>query len=142
MSNQAPTRGHVRRPDLPWRESRMTECGRPLSDVAEVVSRAEAIARIKRDGMQRASLFLCMTCLSTARNHPEWDSDPVKALAREFFGAADPRLRDELLALGALAAAHREEFDGFLNGIGDTVDLAAVRRRRVTGNQVNTRGNL
>jgi len=131
MSSQQ--RSHVRRPDLPWRESRMTECGRPTADVADFVSRAEALARIKRDGIQRAAFSLCMTCLNTARNHTEWDEDPVKALAREFYGVADPKLKDELLALGALVGAHREEFDGFLAGIGDTASLAAARRRRASG---------
>lgn len=127
---QHPVRGHVRRPDLPWRKSTMTECGRSVADVTEAVSRPEALARIKRDGVQRAAMGLCMTCLNTARNHPEWDADPVRALAREFYGATDPRLGDELRALGALVAEHRDEFDGFLRGLTETVSLADARRAR------------
>jgi hypothetical protein len=131
MTAPAPLpRDHIRRPDLPWRQSRITECGRPIDDVNGWVDRPAAVARIHREGVQRAALFLCMTCLNTARNHPEWDENPVKALAREFYGATDPGLHDELLALGALVAAHREEFDGYLKGLTETVSLAAARRAR------------
>jgi hypothetical protein len=136
MTDQAspkPTRDHIRRPNLPWRVSRITECGRPVSDVASIIDRAEALARIKRDGVQRAVYSLCMTCMNTCRNHPDWDDDPIKALGREYFGATDPRLRYELLALGELVAAHRGEFEDLIRGLADTTSLSAARRKRAAG---------
>jgi hypothetical protein len=121
---------HIRRPDLPWRTSRMTECGRPIDDVKKVMERREALALVEKHGKQRAAFLLCMTCTTTARQYRTWEEDPAGALAREFFGATDPKLGAELRALGALVAAHREEFDGFLEGLNTTVDLAAARRER------------
>jgi len=123
-------REHVRRPDLPWRVSTMTECGKPTNDVKAVIGRDDLLAKLKRDGVQRAAYTTCMTCLNTARQWPEWGQDPVKALSREFFSATDPRLKDELRALAALVAEHREEFDGYVRGLTETVSLDAARRAR------------
>jgi hypothetical protein len=121
---------HIRRPDLPWRTSRLTECGRPTADVKKFMERQEALALVKKHGIKRAAFLLCMTCMTTANQYRTWEEDPAGALAREFFGATDPKLSEELRALGALVNAHREEFDGFLEGLGSTVDLAAARRQR------------
>lgn len=129
-------REHVRRPDLPWRTSTMTECGRPTNDVGVVIDRDALIAKIKRDGVQRAAYTTCMTCMETARRWPLWSEDPVRALSREFYGGrADPRFVGELRALAALVEEHRDEFDGYVEGLAETVSLDQVRRaraRRVT----------
>lgn len=122
---------HIRRPDLPWRTSRMTECGRPIADVKKSMDRAEALALVAQHGKQRAAFLLCMTCMTTANQYKTWEEDPVGALAREFFGATDPKLRDELRALGALVDAHRDDFDGFLEGLTTTISLADARRQRM-----------
>jgi hypothetical protein len=112
----------------------MTECGKPVADVKSVIDRSELLARLKRDGVRRAAYATCMTCLETARRWPEWDQDPVKALSREFYsGCPDPRLHDELWALAALVAEHRDEFAGYLHGLTETVSLAAARRARRRG---------
>lgn len=124
-------RDHVRRTDLPWRIATTTECGKPVVDVASVISRAELVAKVKQDGIQRAAYSTCMTCLETARRWPDWNADPVEAVARDFYGGRrDPRLRDELRAIAALVDAHRDEFDDYLTGLGETVDLLAARRAR------------
>lgn len=122
------TRPHIRRPDLPWRPSRFTECGRPVGDVKEFITRDEALAKIKEFGFQRASFLTCMTCLTNTRQYRE--ETPVQSLSREFFGATDPALNDELRAIAAIVDAHRDEFDGFLEGLTTAVDLAAARRER------------
>jgi hypothetical protein len=112
----------------------MTECGRPLTDVAKCISRDEARDLVKRHGKQRTAFLCCMTCLTQVDRWHTWDGDPAEALAREFFGVKDPELSTELIAIGLLVAAHRDEFDGFMAGIKDTSDLAAARRRRAARN--------
>lgn len=124
---------HIRRPNLPWRTSRMGECGRLERDVAKMIDREEALALIKKYGQQRAAFLLCMTCITNCRQYASWEEDPAGALAREFFGAKDPQLGNELTALGLLVTAHREEFDEFLRGVKETVSLDAARRRRAHG---------
>jgi hypothetical protein len=129
-SSQSVRRDHVRRPDLPWRVATLTECGKPILDVAAHISRAELLARIKRDGVQRAAYSTCMVCLETSHRWPEWASDPVQALAREFYGQREPTMLNELRALAALVESHRDEFDGYLVGLGETVSLDERRRAR------------
>ena len=122
---------HVRRPELPWRVNPLTECGRRLDDVRTSISRDELAARLRRDGQQRTAFSVCMTCLSTAGRWPSWDADPVEAMAREFHGfRRHERLADELRAIAAIVEAHREEFDGYLQGLRETVSLDAARRAK------------
>lgn len=124
----APARDHVQRPDLPWRDGQRTECGKPTNDVRSVISRAQLQQRIKTDGITRAAYITCVTCLQTASRWKDWAGDPLDVLGREFYGGnRDPRLGPELLALAALVEAHRDEFDGYLTGLGQTVSLAAAR---------------
>lgn len=131
---------HVRRPDLPWRTATLTECGRTSAGVP-TISRAEFVARFKREGQQRSALTTCMTCWETARRWPDWTTDPTAAIAREVAGATysnDARhdqIRAELRAIAAVVEAHRDEFDGFLAGLAETTSLTnwASRRRRATG---------
>lgn len=129
--NHESTRDHVLRPDLPWRTSTLTECGKVAADVKSCIDREALLARIRHDGVRRAAYSTCMTCLETARRWPDWGQDPVEALRREFHGGrADPRMHDELRALAALVAAHRDEFDGYLAGLAETVSLADRRARQ------------
>ncbi len=129
---------HIRRPDIPWRKSRKTECGRAVDEFAEgiVLDRAEALALVDKYGKQRAAFLLCMTCMTTASQYPDWNDDPSGALAREFHHYnrwhPDTRLNDELRAIAALVDAHRDEFDGYLEDVAQTTDLAAARRRRAS----------
>jgi hypothetical protein len=122
---------HVRRPDLPWREATLTECGQPIVDVAACLTRPQMRAKWSREGEQRAAYTTCMTCLHTGRRWPEWDEDPVGSLARYFYlGRQDPVLADDLRAIAALIETHRDEFDEYLAGLKDTISLAAVRQAR------------
>lgn len=138
----------------------LTECGKPIAELAaRVVTRAEVEARIKRVGKQRAAFTTCMTCAQTSdrwsAGHYE-PSGPIGAVVRECGDVrhATPPRRDstvhrereheravftwerrrrfeaELEALAVLVAAHREEFEGYLTGLGDTVSLAERRRTR------------
>lgn len=124
---------HIRRPDLPWREARITECGRGVNDVAEIMSRADALALVDKHGIKRAAFLLCMTCMTTCNQYATWEQSPADALGREFFGVKDPALDDELTAIGLLVAAHRDEFDDYLRGVKAATSLEAARRRRAAG---------
>jgi hypothetical protein len=103
-------------------------------------TRDEAIAKQKEMGVQRFSLFACMTCARTASNHATWDEDPASCFVRHAtpmalsrWGArrtptAEQRwFADELRAIAMLIEAHREEFDALVESLGEVVDLAAMR---------------
>lgn len=123
---------HVRRPDLPWHTSTITECGRPLKDVAACIERDELLARLKHHGKQRTGLLTCMTCLETSARWKTFTEDPVDALHREVFSfrGDDKQLAAELRAIAALIDKYRNEFDGYLAGLEETVSLEARRRAR------------
>lgn len=149
---------HLSRPPLPWRAPHLTECGKPLDtiDAARIISRDQLRKRVDDIGQKRAAFSTCMTCWSTAGR---WPDDPWTALYREVSvvwrtppsyydyapsrdeggqrGAHDEakarrdRFVGELEAIQALIEAHREEFDGYLAGLDETVSLADRRRRKV-----------
>jgi len=154
---------HLSRPPLPWRPApHLTECGKPLDtiDAGRIVSRDELHKRVADIGQKRAAFETCMTCWATAQR---WPDDPATALYREmnvvwrtppsYYDFAprpsegeDRRSHDEakarrdrfvgeLEAIQALIEAHREEFDGYLAGLGETVSLAdrRVARRKAAG---------
>jgi hypothetical protein len=115
---------HILRPSLPWRtEAAITECGFDASKVA-TITREEHVRRVKDLGKQRAAMMTCMTCAQTAGNYGTWEDDPRQALQREitwehggYWRARTDRgerLKDELLAIAALIAAHRDEFDAHM----------------------------
>jgi hypothetical protein len=120
---------HILRPRLPWRpptDPAVTECGYNAAKVS-TLTREQFTARLKEYGRQRASLLTCMTCMQTSERHPTWEQDPRLAVAREvqwevqWWNASMPprdtnghRLKDELTALAALAAAHPDEFQKLL----------------------------
>lgn len=128
---------HVERPPLPWRDGTLTECGLPTRGHS-VITRDAFVAKVRRQGQQRAAMTTCMTCWSTATRWPTWDEDPCQAIARETYGyrtgsrrsTGSDHLRDELRALEALVAAHRDDYDELLAGIKGTTRLDAHRRAR------------
>lgn len=132
---------HIERSPLPWRPERATECGLDATR-HPTWTREEAVAKAKELGTQRFSLFVCMTCMQTAERHYGWDADPAACLVRHAqpmtlkYGR-DPdgekrRFADELRAIAALVAAHREEFDELVRGYAEVVDLKEARRERQT----------
>lgn len=132
---------HIARPGLPWRADGLTECGHPTTGMA-VITVEELAARVRRVGQQRAAFTVCMTCAGRVSYSHPWRQDPVGVLARELkrvgeYGprrAVSPehaRMVAELRAITDLVAAHRDEFDGYLSGLGDTVNLADRRTRRI-----------
>jgi hypothetical protein len=130
---------HVARPPLPWRDSHLTECGRPLGDLP-IISRDELESRLTNWGKRRTAMATCITCCDNVRRYTTWQVDPVAAIAREvdafryhLRGQQGPmfaQLRLELRAVEALIEAHRDEFDGFIAAAGQATDLDAARRSR------------
>lgn len=152
---------HISRPSLPWRAPHLTECGKLLGEIDPlwVLTRDQVQARIKAVGQQRAAYTTCMTCASTSdRYRPlPHDSTAIIAITRELTAvqhAYPPRethfegrvsieqpsdlwhrkqqLAGELEAIQALIESRREEFDGYLSGLQDTVSLADRRGTRRT----------
>lgn len=129
---------HIARPDLPWREPEgLTECGRPVAEFAEVMTRDEAIAKVKDLGKTRFAMVSCITCWQTASRHPHWEKSPSSVMARSIersgwrFGDSEERnlLDRELRAIAALIEAHREEFDQLVDVV-SIEDLRKARARR------------
>jgi hypothetical protein len=73
---------HVKRPPLPWRDEQLTECGKRIIDVASCVTRDEVIAKVKKQGKQRAAMSTCMTCWQTTARHRDWAASPCDVIAR------------------------------------------------------------
>lgn len=130
---------HIRREPLPWRpEDESTECGRPVSEFASVITRDQAVAKFKDLGMTRATMTTCLTCAETTRRHATWATDPIEVLNR-FTGQFGrwtrdtqerERLTSELRALAMLAAAHHDEFVELVAGLAGAVDLSEARVAR------------
>jgi hypothetical protein len=113
---------HIIRPRLPWRASdhpQLTECGLDVAGT-RTVTRDEFLQRRKDLGQQRTALLTCMTCSNTVSRWQAWEQDPRSAIGREVaweLGWAKDRghlLKDELMALAALVAAHPDEFGTLL----------------------------
>ncbi|MGH3779793.1 MAG: hypothetical protein ACRDRO_03955 [Pseudonocardiaceae bacterium] len=149
---------HLARPGLPWRAPHITECGIPLDTVHPVrITTCAVVRRLVKDiGRQRAMFTTCLTCAETATRWRSEHPDPIVAVHREASAIhldhgpyippdhlSDPhshrekqyverraRMAGELAALAALVEAHRDEFDGYLAGLNETVSL--VGRRRTT----------
>lgn len=150
---------HIGRPPLPWRDSALTECGRPINDVAKVVSRDEAVARWKDQGAARAAYTLCMTCVQTADRHRStWETSPIARFMRECEelqwvtrlgrrnagpDTPDPReqradlVTRELRAIAMLIEAHRDEFDAAVAGQVETLSLDKAREAKTATNHRN-----
>jgi hypothetical protein len=133
MSEPELTRDHIIRADLPWRKADLTECGRKISEVKGWTT-ADVIRARERDlGKQRTAFTVCMTCWNTTSNYQSWEQDPTNVISRhcQRWGRNNELdvLRAELRAIAALIEAHRDEFDGYIEGLSETIDLASRRRR-------------
>jgi hypothetical protein len=133
---------HIERSNLPWHDDeRVTECG---LDAAKhpTWSRAAAVATCKEMGKQRFSLFVCMTCMSTAERHSTWEEDPASCMGRYTEGRSlrwrsddegAIRFANELRAIALLIEAHRDEFDEAVAALGATRSLDGQRAARRYG---------
>lgn len=92
MSTLGPV-DHISRAALPWRPGpELTECGKPIAELAgRVVTRDVIAARIRAVGQKRAAYETCMTCATTSdrwlRNsarHGGTNDAALLALAREI----------------------------------------------------------
>jgi len=125
---------HVLRIEPPWREQKLTECGRYVADVDAVVSREELAAKFARLGRMRAAFSTCMTCYERSRYRARgWELDCIPIMHRDT--AAGPRghledVRLDLLALTALWRAHPEEFAAIRESLADGTDLDRAREKR------------
>ena len=137
----APVLEHILRTPLPWQRptEALTECGKRAVDVAASIDFDEYLAKVKSQGLQRAALSTCMTCSGRGayREQHDWSRSPSGALGRAIerqpwrSPADEPTDLDrELLALAALAEAHRMEFETYLAGLAQTSSLSAARARR------------
>lgn len=133
---------HIARPTLPWRsDEALTEC-RLDSRSYPTWSRDEARRQARDLGKTRFYMVVCVTCLHTAERHATWSENPMQAMIRECEGSgmggwrvgSEDRfhqIRNELLAIEALIAAHPDEFAELVAGIGSTVNLGDKRTERV-----------
>lgn len=123
----------VRGNSFPWRppEDGLTECGLEVTG-RKVITKDELVQKERVQGKTRAAMTTCITCAQTATRYRSWDQDPVDAVRREVLGMRrhEQRFKRELWALAALAAAHPEQFQGFLSGLEQTTDLVARRRAK------------
>ncbi len=134
---------HVARPLLPWRREILTECGLASTPVRRIISRDAFQEKVRRQGKKRSAMTTCMTCWDAASRWPDWAASPSEVLRREVLGTrhdagATSLLDDELRAVEALIAAHRVEFDEFLQGLAKTHSLGAqraLRRRRLVADR-------
>lgn len=126
---------HIARDPLPWRADgdNDTECGKPISEFAKVITFAEAEALRKKHGVQRAAFLLCMNCNDTTRRYGfasptgqgTFDEEPTARISREF-GRRREQMDRELRALAELARVHRREFNDLMEG--RVVPIAELRR--------------
>lgn len=128
---------HVARAPLPWRPAWQTECGLRIDSGAPVMTREEFIAKVKREGQQRAAFSTCMTCWQTSSRHmhPEVDDEErsLRALNRELdWYRKDGReiLKADISAISILIKRYRAEFDELVEDYKATVKLPAIQGRR------------
>ena len=131
---------HVYRSLPPWRveSEAKTECGKRALDVAKTITFDQLVSKVKAQGQQRASMSTCMTCWGRCdtRQPHSWDVCPSEILRRDadnYHGWGDHRdtlLDKELRAVWATVAAHKDEFDGYLAGLDQTVSLADRRAKK------------
>ena len=129
---------HIARTPLPWRDSGLTVCGKPVSQYVDglVISLDDARATARRLGKQRFAMTHCMTCASNCTRWAKWEDDPRARMAREigYLGPSktDEIIEAELRAIALLIASHRDEFDALVeaHASGGVVTMQELRRRR------------
>ena len=123
---------HVKRGHPPWRAAPgLTECGRDAA-AYPVLDRDEFLAKIAKQGEQRAAMSTCMSCWHTVRRHSTWAISPQAVMSREchqlFKRRPDALIDRELRAIALLIEAHRGEFDELLLSLSETVSIADAPR--------------
>ncbi len=127
---------HVVRDCPPWRDEKsLTECGLSVGGYL-IISRDDLLAKVTKQGQQRAALSTCMTCWQTTKRHSTWASSPSAVLARECqpdLGPSrlvrpDQQIDLELRAIALLTEAHKGEFDSLLEDLAAAVPLHATVR--------------
>lgn len=121
----------IRVASFPWRppEDQLTECGQVAASHTSL-TRDEMRTKVKVQGIQRAALSTCMTCLTVAARSKTWEEDPVAAVRRIVHAGRDDQFRAELWAIAALIDRHRDEFQGYLDGLAQTTDLTQRRQAK------------
>jgi hypothetical protein len=142
MTDQLEVLDHIERSSPPWQRDRLTECGRLITDVKSVVSRAAIKAKVEKLGKQRSAFSTCMTCLERSHPFQTWEQSPGSVVSRYVersryvtYGRQDDdtrgqRIAMELYALGHLVENHREEFEQTIEDISQTTSLADERLKR------------
>lgn len=160
MSTLGPLDHIARSPLPWRQQPELTECGIPILELAgKIVTVVTVDARIKQLGRTRAAFTTCMTCAHTGQKWTGYDEDQnmLFALGREVNAVEHERppshpdiyagntqrierdrsrwnrrqqLTAELRAITALVEAHREEFQGYMAGLAETVSLSARRRKQ------------
>ena len=127
-----------------WRDAEhdLTECGLRPSEHRSI-GRDEFISRITEWGVQRTTMFTCVTCMNTFQRWggdgmraATWENDPVQAMAREIDKVRHhhrgrgkrERFEMELRAIIQLTAEHKAEFDAIIARL--EWGLAARERER------------
>lgn len=135
MADELPLE-HVIRPQLPWRQDELVECGKKPGEHA--ITRDAFIAKVRKQGKTRAAMTTCMTCFETAQRWPDWNTNPVAVVAREVKNVTyrgntseESPLRDELRAIELLIEAHPEEFAETLAALRNAVPFGKRRARTV-----------
>ncbi|KKM17196.1 hypothetical protein LCGC14_1678200 [marine sediment metagenome] len=122
---------HIERVRPPWRKIRLTECGRVLGDVAAAISFDEAVKKINKEGIQRASFSLCMSCFERVRyGQRSWDENPTAVMHRDNTTKREDLLSEELRALSILFGRHEDEYKSIFKGLQEVVDLSKRRKGR------------
>lgn len=133
MADDLPLEHIFRAASVPWRapQDGLTECGREVGTLP-TITRDQFIAKLRTQGKQRAAFTTCMVCWETTTRYKLWSEDPLDAIRREVYGMRgdDKRFGFELHAIEMLINNHREEFDGYVQGLQETVNLADRRRAR------------
>lgn len=133
---------HLHRDMPPWttQAEAVTECGRPMSDVAAHSTYDEAAAFIAKHGKRRAAFAFCQTCMERTRYRADWINHPEEIVSRWVAGhsqwnrepdPARPTVR-HIHALAALVAAHPQEYAALITPDPDVTDLRTVRHRKAT----------
>lgn len=126
---------HITRTPLPWRKSEhLTECGLEASKYPSLTP-DEAIAKVKKQGQQRAAMSTCMTCWSRGgRGFTRGETeDLVQVLQRECERVRwedGGLLRAELRAIVDVVEAHRDECVAHIEAQSQMTDIAVMRAKR------------
>ena len=93
---------HIQRGPLPWRKSKLTECG----------LNTELVAVKRIGGAGSANAPMCKVCVDLARMPKAWSTELKRELERVGSRRkSDSTMFFEFQAIGELVTRHRKEFD-------------------------------